>query len=208
MAVHLSAKPAAATQLYTWAPALLDGDTISDFTLTPTTVGIVGEKSQGGEISFFVSGGSSGTVYQILAEVETGSGESLTETLYIPVFGPGNAFSDTAQDVIRFALRPVTGLSDTPESAELDDGLEWLNAMLASWRTQGADVGVALPLALSSVLYIADEYVMAVKTNLRLLLAEQYGRQVAPTTAALAMRGLQQIKFANLPEDRAGAEYF
>lgn len=208
MAVHLSAKPAGATQLYSWKPDIAEGDGIESFDLTGNTVGVVASEQQGDEIAFHVSGGAAGNVYSIDAEVETSNGESLRETLYIPVFGPGVSFTTTAEDVIKFALRPITGLSDDPETEELTDGLEWLNGMVASWRTQGADLGLALPLSLSTTLYVADEHVLALKNNLRVVLAEQYGRQVAPTTAVMAMRGLQQIKFANLPQDREGAEYY
>lgn len=207
MAVHLSAKPAAAIQSYTWAPDLGDGDGIDSFTLSPTTVTIASSENNGDEIEFFVAGGAAGNVYAIAAEVETSFGESLRETLYIPVFGPGNTFADTAEDVCNFALRPITGLSDSPETEELTDALEWLNGMLASWREQGADVGVALPLVAASIIYASDAHILAIKNNLRVVVAEQYGRQVAPTTLGLAHRGLQQIKNANLPQ-RTSAEYY
>jgi hypothetical protein len=208
MAVHLSAKPAGATQLYSWKPDLADGDGIASFDLTGNTVGVVASEQQGDEIAFYVSGGTAGNVYTIDAEVETSNGESLRETLYIPVFGPGNAFSYTAQDIIDFAFRPISGLSEGPETVESEDALEWLNDFLAEWREQGADIGVALPLAVSDILYCRDAHVRAVKTNLRVDIAEQYGRQVAPRTALAAMRGLQQIKWANLPTDRTGPDYY
>lgn len=208
MAVHFSAKPAGATQVYTWIPDLADGDSISSYTLTPTTITVISSEDQGDSIEMFLSGGSAGNVYPIAAEVETDDGESLRETLYLPVFGPGNAFSDTAEDVVNFALKPITGLNDAPETVELNDGLEWLNGMLASWRETGADVGIALPLVAASVMYCSDAHLLAIKNNLRVFLAEQYGRQVAPATLTMAVKGLQQIKWANLPNDRAQGDYF
>jgi len=208
MAVTLTAKPAAAIEMRLWAPALAAGDGIASYTLTPTTVVIESDDQIGEEIQFFVSGGTAGNVYPIAASVETSFGETLKETLYLPIFGPGNAFSQTAQNVIDFALRPVVGLSGSPTTPETNDALEWLNGMLASWRTQGADVGIALPLTTSSVMYCNDAHLLAVKNNLRVLVAEQYGRQVSPTTAVMALRGLQQIKQALLPDDRGAAEYY
>lgn len=208
MAVHLSAKPSGATQLYSWKPDLAEGDGIASFDLTGNTVGVVASEQQGDEIAFYVSGGTGGNVYTIDAEVETSNGESLRETLYIPVYGPGVSFTDTAQEVINFALKPITGLTDSAETEEVTDALEWLNGMIAMWQGQGADVGLALPLTLASPIYCSDAHLLAIKTNLRVLVAEQYGRQVAPTTAIAALRGLQQIKMANLPQEPGTVDYY
>lgn len=208
MAVTLSAKAVGAIQMYSWKPDLATGDNILSFVLNPTTVEIEASKEDRGAIELFVSGGISGNVHPIAATVNTSFGETLEETLYVPVYGPGNAFSDTAEDVIDFALRPVVGIGETATSDEKNDALEWLNNMLASWRDQGADVGATLPLSLNDVLYVSDAFLLAVKNNLRVLVAEQYGRQVAPVTATLAMRGLQQIKQSQIPEDYVRVRYF
>jgi len=110
--------------------------------------------------------------------------------------------------VVDYALRPIVGIGETAEDNEKADALEWLNGMIAFWRDQGADIGVSLPIILTDTLYVPDAYILAVKNNLRVLVAEQYGRQVAPTTANMAARGLQQIKQATLPDDRGGSEYY
>jgi len=208
MAVNLSSKPAAAIQLFSWEPALADGDAVASYILTPTTVVIEDDALNGNSIDMYISGGVAGNVYAIAATVETQNGETLKETLYLPVYGPGNAFANTGTDIISFALRPIVGIVGSPSTGETTDALEWLNGMLAEWKEQGADTGVALPLTTSSVIYSRDAWIKAIKTNLRVLVAEQYGRQVAPATAMAAARGLQLIKAANLPDDRGSADYF
>jgi len=208
MAITLTAKPVGAIHMYSWKPDLAEGDGIASYVLTPTTIGIESDQSTSDGIEFFVSGGAAGNVYPIAVTVDTSFGETLKETLYIPVYGPGNAFSATAGDVVDYALRPIVGIGETAEDNEKADALEWLNGMIAFWRDQGADIGVSLPIILTDTLYVPDAYILAVKNNLRVLVAEQYGRQVAPTTAIMAQRGLQQIKQALLPDDREPAEYY
>jgi hypothetical protein len=208
MAVALSPKPSGGIQLYSWKPDLIEGDGIAGYSLTPTGVTIEAEQQAADEIQFFVAGGTTGQVHSIAASVDTSFGEALKETLYIPIMGPGNSFSYTAQNVIDFALRPIVGLNGTPTTSERADALEWLNDWLATMAGQGADFGVAVPLALADTIYTSDEFVQAMKNNLRVMVAEQYGRQVAPTTAMMAFRGLQQIKQRLLPDDRGGVDYF
>lgn len=208
MAVMLGVKPASAIQLFAWKPALVGGDSISSYTLTPTTVAVEAAHTTDDEIQMFVSGGVAGNVYPIAASVETGLGETLKETLYVPVSGPGNGFTDTAQTVVDFALRPIVGISGTPTANERADALEWLNGMLAEWSAIGADVGAPLPLALADTIYANDSWVLGIKNNLRVLVAEQYGRQVAPATLGKAHRGLAIIKNARRSRDPVQAEYY
>jgi hypothetical protein len=198
MAVMLAAKPDTATQFYSWSPTLVEGDAISSFTLTPTTLVVEDSQSNGDEIEFYLSGGVTGEVYPVAALVVTGFGETLTETLYCPVSGPGNSFTYTADDIIDFALRPVVGLSGSRTSVETADALEWLNDMIAEWDITGASAGIPLPLVAGDTLYCSDGYVRALKANLRVCVAEQYGQQVSPSTARAAMAGLQTIKFARI----------
>lgn len=208
MPVTLSPKPAGAILLYSWKPDLVDGDGIAAYSLTPSGVTIEAEQQAPDELQFYLAGGTTGKVHSIAASVDTAYGELLKETLYIPIMGPGNAFAYTAQQVVDFALRPVVGLGGTPTAAERADALEWLNDWLATMPGQGADFGLAIPLALADTIYASDEFVQALKTNLRVVVAEQYGRQVSPVTAALAFRGLQQVRQRLLPAEREGVEYF
>lgn len=208
MAKTLDPKPATAVKFYSFTPELQDGDGIESYTLTPTTVAVDSDELNGDAIEFYVSGGTAGNVYTIAASVVTSFGETIKETLYLPVYGPGNTFAATADDVVDFALKPIVGLGETATSDELADGLEWLNGMLAAWRDQGADVGIALPLTLSSVMYCNDAHLLAIKTNLRVVVAEQYGREVSQTTMRVAMRGLQQIKHSLLTDERGAVDYF
>jgi hypothetical protein len=208
MAVTFAPKPDQAIFLYSWVPALAEGDSIASYVLTPAGVTVESDSNLGDQVQMYLSGGTAGVVAQIAASVETGYGESLKETIYVPVYGPDNTQAASAEDIVKFALRPVVGLTGTPTDAEKADALEWLNDMGASWKRQGADIGLAFPLALDSTIFTQDDFLMALKTNLRVLVAEQYGRQVAPSTAIMAARGLQLIKTANLPDDRGAAEYF
>ena len=208
MAVMLSPKPASGIRLYSWAPDLAEGDSIYSYILTPTTVTIQADDTTGDTIEFYAAGGTAGNVYKIAAFVNTSYGETIIETLYVPVYGPDNAFTATAGDVINYALRPVVGLTGSATDDEKVDALEWLNGLLASWRDQGADVGALFPLTLTSTMYCSDAHLLAIKNNLRVMVAEQYGRQVAPATAMMAQQGLAQIKYSLLPSDRGGVDYY
>ena len=66
MAVTLAAKPSAAIELRSWTPDVAEGDGISGYTLTPTTVVIESDALNDDAIEMFISGGEN--VYP--AEVE------------------------------------------------------------------------------------------------------------------------------------------
>lgn len=206
--IAFSPKPAGSEQYYIWSPALVDGDGISSFMLTGTGVTVSSSQQVEDGIGMYLFGGSSGTVATIAATAITSFGETLTETIYVPISGPGNSFTDTAQDVVDFALRPIVGISGTATTDERADALEWLNGMLAQWAVQGADTGVVVPLALSDTIYANDSWVLAIKNNLRVYVAEQYGRQVAPATLMAANRGLGVIKNARRSIEPLRAEYY
>jgi hypothetical protein len=195
MAITLSPKPSAATYFGSWKPDLVEGDAISSFTLTETGVVIESSENASDEIKFYVSGGTTGQVHTIAASATTGYGETLVETIYVPISGPDNAFATTAGEVVDFALRPVRGLLGSSTSAEKADALEHLNDMLAEWALTGADMGIPLPLVEASVLYCSDAYVRAIKNNLRVQVAEQYSQQASSVTVRAALQGLQTIKF-------------
>jgi hypothetical protein len=201
MALTLAHKDPSEVVRYAWAPALADGDGIASFTLTETGCTITSEEIVGYEIVFFVSGGTAGTIASIVATVVTNDGETLEDTLYLPIQVSALAFDDTAQDIVSFALRKVKGIRGTASAGEAADALERLNQMLAAWKVTGADVGAMLPLTLVSRLYCEDAFLDAIKANLVLKLADLYGFQPAPTTVLEARQGLSLIKNARLSED-------
>ena len=177
-----------------------------------TTSGVAGVTVDSAELDgedalITLSAGTAGTIGTVTVTVTTGD-ETLVETFYIPVMASALAFDDTAQDVVSFALRKVKGVRGTPTSTEAADALERLNAMLASWSRQGADVGAMLPLALTSPLYCEDAFVEAIKANLILKVADLYGFAPAPTTALEARQGLALVKSAKLPDEREGADFY
>ena len=208
MAITLSPKPSTATYFGSWKPDLVEGDAIHSFTLTESGVVIESSENASDEIKFYVSGGTDGQVHTIAASATTGYGETLVETIYVPISGPGNAFSATAGDVVDFALRPVRGLLGSSTTAEKADAIEHLNDMLAEWAGSGADVGIPLPLVEADVLYCSDAFVRAIKNNLRVQVAEQYSQQASPATVRAALQGFQTIKFALRNREPLAGRYF
>lgn len=206
--IAFSPKPQTGVHLYTWEPPLAEGDAIASYTLTPTGIAIDDDELVDGTIKMFLSGGTNGTTGSIAAAVQTEFGETLVETIYVPIVTASSITAVTGQELVDYALRPIVGIGASPTTAETNDALEWLNDMLAMWAATGADVGATFPIVAATVIYAPEQHLGAIKNNLRLLVAEQYGRQVAPETMRAARQGLQQVKWANLPEKRKAAEYF
>lgn len=195
---------------YTWSVPVADGDSLSSYTASASGAVIDDQDSNNDDVILYVSGGTAGTVASFTLVAYTEQGETLNETIYLPILPIGNAaaFGETAQDIIEFALRPIVGISGTPTTDELADGLEWLNLRLAAWKVQGADVGAPLPLTLASTINCPDQWLQAIKLDLRIFTAEQYGRQVSPATAIMAAKGLQTVKQESLSDDRGQGSYY
>jgi len=181
---------------YSWDVPVQADDALSSFTATASGVTKDSQDSDGNSAIVYLSGGTASTIGTVSFAATTDNGETIKETIYIPIAptGNANAFSATADDVIDFALRPVVGINGQATASELALGLEWLNGMVAEWRSHGADVGAQLPLTTASVIYAPDNWLLAIKTNLRVLVAEDFGRDVSPHTLIAARRGLQVIK--------------
>jgi hypothetical protein len=205
MAQTWEAKTAAETKRYRWKPPVPEFDGLTTYSSSASGATIESEDRDDDELVYYVSGGVNGTTAIISLSALTTRGETLTETIYLPI-AVDTAAGTTAEDIVGFALKPVVGLSGTPTTAEKDDGLEHLNDMLAEWRLSGGEVGAALPLTLATPLYAPPGWMSGIKNNLRVRVAEQYGRQVAPATVIAANRGLQAIKFSRL--DHTEAEYY
>lgn len=212
MALQFAAKAPDDVKRYTWGVPVVDGDSLSSFSVTSASgVTVDSSESDGNLVILYLSGGTASTTGLIKLHALTAQGEEFDEAIYIPIL-PADAVvghSETAQTIVEFALAPITGLTGSATASELADGLEWLNGMLTYWKSVGADVGAPVPLALATAVYAPDEWILAIKNNLRLLVAEQYGREVAPITAFMAKVGLQAIKNDRLDNrETAKAEYF
>ena len=209
MALNLASKAPTGVLRYSWTPPALPGDAVSGATLVRTsgTVAIDSYGLDGDSVYFFASGGTLGETTVITATATTSEGETLVETLYLPVRTTSNAFSYTVADVLRYALRPIVGIGATPTADEFEDARENLDDMLASWAERGAALGVRLPTVTADVLYIPDALITAVKANLRVRLCELYSRPITSVDAMNARSGMILVTHRNLPEDRPGV-YF
>lgn len=203
-------KPADATYRYVWQPPLSVGDSISSAVLTVDsgTATIASYENDGASVIMFLAGGTAGAVTVITGVVTTSDGETLTETIYLAVTESTNRLGNTARAVCQYALRKINGNGNNADADQLEDAMERLNDMLAAWKAQGADVGVALPLVSTDVLYVADEFIQPIKANLHLELIEHYGQQPGQRVVMTAARGLQLVKAALLPDDRGQADYY
>ncbi|MES2902926.1 MAG: hypothetical protein V4696_01955, partial [Pseudomonadota bacterium] len=201
------AKAAADVVRYSWTPALAEGDGLASYVLTETGCVIDSDSLEDNSAVFFVSGGTAGAVSSIAASAITNDGETLTETLYLPIYGPSVTIENTGQDYCAFALRKVFGRASAPASAQAD-ALERMNAMLLAWRAQGADVGATFPITGTTEILVPDEFVEGIRANLIIKVADRYGREVPPQVAIDAVRGLQLIKSRNLSDDRPGTVYY
>jgi hypothetical protein len=163
-----------------------DGLASAELTVASGSAVIDTYEIEGGEVVAFLSGGTAGAVTTITATAETNEGETLAETIYLPIRAAGNGFSYTARDIVDFALRKIAGNGNAADSAEADDALERLNDLIADWRINGADIGVPAPYALTDTVTVADEYISALKFNLRIACHDHYGEPISAYDAQRA----------------------
>lgn len=206
MALTWTAKAPDAVLKYEWKPKPETALESVSAIVTSGTVTVDAEVN-GDTAVFTVTGGSDGVV-QVLAVTAQADGETFSDAVYLPIEGATNRLTTTASDIASFALRKIIGFGESADGAELQDALEWLNDMLAEWKAQGADIGAVLPLAASDTLMVNDAVISAVKNNLLLRVADNYGRELSPVTVETARRGLQVVKVMNLPDTRAYADSF
>lgn len=207
MAIHWQAKAPSDVVERTWTPKA--GESVSSATLSVDTGTATIEYERRGEnVVVTVTGGAADATQILTASAVLGNGETITETIYLPVLPSANEFTYTARDIVGFVLRKVTGNGSDPDATELSDALERLSDMLAAWKGQGADLGVVLPVTANTVLYISDAFASAVKHNLILEVADLYGYEPGPRVVMNARAGLQQIKTAKLPKEREGASFY
>jgi hypothetical protein len=174
-----------------WTVPVDDDDGLSSFARSASGVTIDSYSTEGDDAVLVLSAGTNGATATITLTAST------------------VAIGNTVRDVCGFALRKIVGNGVDPDDTELTDARERLSDMLATWKAQGADVGVPLPLANGDTLNCPDEFVSAIKNNLIIELADLYDTYVpSPRVVSNAMRGLQMVKSTLLSKDRAPAVYY
>lgn len=205
MADILAAKGPSETVERRWAVPVADGDHAASVALSASGVTASAELDRD-EVVLTLSAGTAGATASVVVTVTTDDGNIHVETLYVPVVAPGGS-AITVQDIVSFALRKAVGLGETPDADQAADGLERLSDMLEEWRVTGADVGAPRPLELTTILYAPHSHVSAIKNNLIVRLADQYGPElITPGVATAAVRGLQLVKSSKQPIPET--EYF
>jgi len=207
MAIYWSAKTPTQVIRYNWLPDLVAGDTLASATVTAIGATVDLSSLEQESVAVLVSGGTAGETASFAVSATTVEGETLTETIYLPIIASAAQIAHTAREYVTFALRRVIGNGETPSADEMTDALERLNAMVAEWRAQGADIGAAFPIVAETVIYCPDYAVSALRYNLLLDVASLYGEPVTQIEAMKARQGLSLVKNMNVPEERA-ATYF
>lgn len=202
MALTLAAKAPASVYRYTWTVPVADGDRAATATATVSsgTASILTQELSNNALTFFVTGGAAGETTVIAVTSATNDGETIADTLYLPIRSSANTLGNTGRDIVDFAIRKVTG--GDMDAEQLADGLERLSDMLASWSRQGADIGVAWPVGADDAILADDATISAVKNNLILRLVDRYEFNPSPFVVEEARRGLQLVKASLLPDDR------
>lgn len=205
MADFLSAK--VATEVVTRRWTVPGEDLPTAVSTSASGVTVDASTVDGADVVLTLSGGTSAATGSVVATVTTAAGQTLIETLYVPIVASEAHTADTARNYINFALRKIVGLGIDPSADELADGLERLNAIVARWRKTGADIGAAYPIDASTVIYCPDWAVGALRYNLLVECASIYGAEPSPFEYEQARRGLQLIKQGNIPAANE-VEYF
>lgn len=101
----------------------------------------------------------------------------------------------TAQDVINRALAKIgVRAAESPlTAAETQDGLDALNDMLAAWENSGVTLGFLPVEKVSDTIRVPRHSLAAIKANLALIIAPEYGRVVNPALAVEARDSLNDL---------------
>lgn len=195
---------------FTWQIPLDTDDSIVDVTavLVSGTIAIEETDLADDLFTLFISAGATGETAEVLATVTTASGREFTETLYFPIGTSASALANTGQTLVDYVLRKVAGVGEQPDADEADDALERLSDMLASWKQQGADIGVPLPLTVGTELRCDDAFISAIKANGIIAVADLYEFQPSPFVVEQARRGLALVKNTLLNREPVGNEYY
>jgi hypothetical protein len=207
MAAFLPSKVAAEIVQRRYAVPVDKDDNPASVSFSATGVTVVSTEIENAEVLINISGGTAGETASIVLTVTTDEGRTLVQTLYLPIIASAAQIAHTAREYVTFALRRVIGNGETPSADEMTDALERLNAMVAEWRAQGADIGAAFPIVAETVIYCPDYAVPALRYNLLLDVASLYGEPVTQMEAMKARQGLSLVKNMNVPDVRE-ATYF
>lgn len=184
MALNWTSKPAGATYRLTWTVPVIDGDSVSSAVLAVSDgdAAIDSYTVDGNDVIAVVSGGTAGTLTTIDASAVTGDGETLTETIYLPIVA-SDAQTVTARDVCDYALRKIVGVGNDADAAELDDAMESLRGLLARFS-----IG-PVPAAASSEMGLPDDYIQPLKAMLRKVVSDTYEKPLTQTEQQAAIEG-------------------
>ena len=209
MAVYFDPKPSAAVRTYKWHVPLEESDAIVSATvvLLSGTAAVDSYEIDGDDISFTVSGGTSGASTTFTGTVVTSLGDTIKETLYVAVLNETN-LGTTGEDIASYVLRKISGIGETPDADQVADCLERITDMLAMWRSEGFNLGIPLPVATSTVFTCDDGLIPGIKANAILACADLYGAEISPVVVAQARYGLQRIKAATFDNRTASAVYY
>ncbi len=202
MADYLASKVSTEVVRREWTVPVDADDAPASASLSASGVTVDANEFIGNDLVLTLSGGTAAATGSIVATITTDKGRVLVQTLYIPIVQSAAQIAATARDIVNFALRKITGPRRSPSAVELSDGLERLNAMVATWRAGGADIGAAFPLEAGTVIYCPDWAVQALRYSLLLDVAALYGAEPTALEYEQARRGLQLIKHKNLPDTR------
>lgn len=189
-----------------WVVPVPEDDSVASYSASVSGATKDSDERDGDTVFVTISGGTDGATATATLSAVTTNGLTLQATYYLPIQATTNAFAYTALDVCQFAMDKIA--PDDLTGRELERAVERLNDMLAEWVGMGADTGIPLPVTSTDTLYCSDAFVSAIKHNLRVACHDHYGQPIDATDARAAMRGLQVIKTANLPADRAGSDYY
>lgn len=210
MALTLASKAPGAVIRYGWAVPVIGSDSPQTASLTVTTGTAVIDSYQivGDTLAFVLSGGTLGETTIISASVGTSQGETLIETIYVPIRTASNAFAYTVRDICNKALRKIVGMGGTATADELNDAAERLSDLLAGWAADGADLGVVLPCDANDTIFIPDYAVEGVKASLELALYDFYGEAATASLAMAARKGVSRIKYRLASQEPIEAVYY
>jgi hypothetical protein len=176
-----------------WTVPLADGDAISSVSASGTGVTVDSDDHELDDAVVTLSAGSAGTEATVTVTVSTVDGNTHVETFFIAIRATTATSTTTVSDAVTFALRKIVGVGVTPAAEELADGVELFNGMVALWRINGMDIGVAGVLAASDTIDVPDEFLLPIKFSLRKLCHSTYEAPLTAVDAMMADQGERLI---------------
>lgn len=207
MAEFLAAKTSAEVVQRRWTVPCDSDDGAQSVATSASGVTVDEDSLEGNDVVLTLSAGAAAATGAITVTVTTSRGRTLIETLYIPIVQSAAQIAATARDYCSFALRKIVGIGETPSADEMDHAIDCLNALVATWREGGADIGAAFPIDENTIIYCPDWSVSALRYNLMQAVCPLFGAEMAPQDVLAARSGLALIKQRNVPDDRP-ADYY